>query len=133
MASGLLHKFLHLTNFRSPFLRTAVPSVAAAFALQAAVGVPSILAQSERFYDATGSATFLTVTLLSLYMPSLRVRAAASLAGVAKPPFPSLLAALGRGGDGSVNGFHWRQIALSAGVVFWSVRCARSSFSSLPT
>ncbi|KAI0116042.1 DUF1295-domain-containing protein [Hypoxylon sp. NC0597] len=118
MASSLLHKLLHLTNFQSPFLRTAVPSVAAAFALQTAVAIPSIVAQSERFYDASGSATFLAVSLLSLYLPSIRVRAAASLAGIPKPPFPSLLSALA----GSAGGFHWRQVALSAAVVFWSVR-----------
>ncbi|KAI1777440.1 DUF1295-domain-containing protein [Hypoxylon cercidicola] len=121
MASGLLHKFLHLTSFRSPFLRTAVPSVAAAFALQTAVGVPSILAQTERFYDASGSATFLAVTVLSLYLPSLRARAAASLAGAAKPPFPSLLSLL-TGAGRYAGGLHWRQVALSAAVVFWSVR-----------
>ncbi|KAI1380517.1 DUF1295-domain-containing protein [Hypoxylon crocopeplum] len=119
MATGLLHKLLHLTNFRNPLLRTAVPSVAAAFALQTAVAIPSVFTQSERFYDASGSATFLAVTLLSLYLPSLRARAAASLAGLPKPPFPSLLAnplAVYAGG------FHWRQVALSAAVVFWSVR-----------
>ncbi|KAI1102892.1 DUF1295-domain-containing protein [Jackrogersella minutella] len=118
MASGLLHKFLHLTNFRSPFLRTAIPGVAAAFALQAAVGVPSTLLQSERFYDASGSATFLSVALLSLYLPALRARAAASLAGLPRPPLPSLLHAF----TGRAGGFHWRQVALSAAVVFWSVR-----------
>ncbi|KAI0178717.1 DUF1295-domain-containing protein [Hypoxylon sp. FL1284] len=120
MASGLLNTFLRLTNFRSPFLRAAAPGVAAAFALQAAVGAPSILARSERFYDASGSATFLSVTVLSLYLPSLRARAAASLAGAAQPALPSLLGLLSAGGGGA--GFHWRQLALSAAVVFWSVR-----------
>ncbi|KAI1446144.1 DUF1295-domain-containing protein [Annulohypoxylon stygium] len=118
MASGLLQRLLHLTNFRSPFLRTAVPGVAAAFALQTAVAVPSILAQSERFYDASGSVTFLSVTLLSLYLPSLRTRAAAPLVGLPKPPLPSLLNAF----TGAAGGFHWRQVVLSAAVVFWSVR-----------
>lgn len=116
MASGMLHKFLHLTNFRNPFLRTVVPSVAAAFALQTAVAIPSIAAQSERFYDVSGSATFLTVTLLSLYLPGLRTRAAASLAGA---PLASLSSPFT-----ATAGFHWRQVALSAAVVFWSVRCA---------
>ncbi|KAI1387603.1 DUF1295-domain-containing protein [Hypoxylon trugodes] len=119
MASGLLSKSLHLTNFRSPLLRVAVPSVAAAFALQTAVAIPSIFAQSERFYDVSGSATFLTVTLLSLYLPSLRARAAATLAGAPKPPFPSLQSAFA---GNPASGFHWRQVALSAAVVFWSVR-----------
>ncbi|KAI1080054.1 hypothetical protein F5B20DRAFT_148933 [Whalleya microplaca] len=95
----LLQKFLHLTNFHSPLLRTAVPSVAAAFALQTAVAIPSIRAQSERFYDASGSVTFLAVTALSLYLPSLRARA------------PFAIAAL-----------NWRQLALSAAVAVWSIR-----------
>lgn len=124
MASGLLQRLLHLTNFRSPFLRTAVPGVAAAFALQTAVAVPSILAQSERFYDASGSVTFLSVTLLSLYLPSLRTRAAAPLVGLPKPPLPSLLNAF----TGAAGGFHWRQVVLSAAVVFWSVRCTTPFF-----
>ncbi|KAI1416409.1 hypothetical protein F5Y13DRAFT_153879 [Hypoxylon sp. FL1857] len=124
MASGVLHKLLDLTNFRNPFLRTAIPSVAAAFALQTAVAIPSIVAQSERFFDASGSVTFLAVTVLSLYLPSLRVRAAASLAGIPKPPFPSLLSAL----TGGPGGFHWRQVALSGAVVFWSVRCSSLLF-----
>ncbi|KAI0386486.1 DUF1295-domain-containing protein [Hypomontagnella monticulosa] len=117
MASGLFRNLvLHLTNFRSPLLRAAVPSVAAAFALQTAVAVPSIYVQSERFFDASGAVTFLSVTLLSLYLPSLRVRTAASLAGIPKPPFPNLFA------PGVGNAPHWRQLALSAAVVFWSVR-----------
>ncbi|KAL7621956.1 hypothetical protein AAE478_007457 [Parahypoxylon ruwenzoriense] len=116
-ATPLLHKLLHLTNFRSPLLRTAVPGVAAAFALQAVVGVPSVLARSERFYDAAGSATFLAVTLLSLYLPGVRARAAAAVA--AKPLWPGLLAPFAGPGAG---GAHWRQLALSAAVVLWSVR-----------
>ncbi|PHH81526.1 hypothetical protein CDD82_587 [Ophiocordyceps australis] len=67
---------LRLVNVRSPLLRTLVPSVAAAFALQACVAVPSVAAQSERFYDLSGSATVLAVGALSLYLPALRARAA---------------------------------------------------------
>lgn len=120
MTSSLLQNLLHITNFRNPFLRAAVPSVAAAFALQTAVAVPSILTQSERFYDASGAATFLAVSALSLYLPSLRARAAATLVGLPKPALPSILSVVG----GAGGGFHWRQIALTAAVVFWSVRCA---------
>ncbi|KAH9907594.1 hypothetical protein F4778DRAFT_778018 [Xylariomycetidae sp. FL2044] len=125
----LLHKLLHLTNFRSPFLRTMMPSVAAAFAIQTAVAVPSIATQSERFYDASGSVTFLTVTLLSLYLPSVRTRAAASLAGVGtKPGFPGLLAPFTQGGTA---GFNWRQVALSAAVAFWSIRLGSYLFQRI--
>ncbi|KAI1472962.1 DUF1295-domain-containing protein [Daldinia caldariorum] len=122
MASSFLLKFLSLTNFRGypPLLRTAIPSVAAAFALQTAVAIPSIAYQTERFYDVSGSATFLTVGLLSLYLPSLRARAAAALTGAPKPPLPSLSSSLTN--SAGVYSFHWRQALLSAAVVFWSIR-----------
>ncbi|OTB00285.1 hypothetical protein M426DRAFT_66247 [Hypoxylon sp. CI-4A] len=127
----MLQKLLHLTNFRSPILRTAIPSVAAAFALQTAVAIPSVAAQSERFFDASGSVTFLAVTVLSLYLPSLRARAAAAGGGAAaKPAFPSLLSAL-FAENGSGLGFHWRQVALSAAVVVWSVRLGTYLFQRI--
>ena len=50
----LIHSLLHATNFSNPFLRTLVPSVTAAFGIQAAVAIPSIALQSERFYDVSG-------------------------------------------------------------------------------
>jgi hypothetical protein len=110
----LTSSLLHLTNFRNPFLKTLLPSVGAAFAIQAAVSVPSILAQSEQFYDLSGSLTYISVTALSLYLPALRARAAASLAGKAKPAFPSLLDAFtGKGGQ---NGLNWRQVVISTAV-----------------
>ncbi|KAI1326567.1 hypothetical protein F5Y16DRAFT_374615 [Xylariaceae sp. FL0255] len=140
----LFQKLLHLTNYRSPFLRTAVPCAAAAFALQAAVALPSIPAQSDRFYDASGSATFLAVTLLSLYLPSLRARAAAAAAGLPKPAFPSLLQGLkglGAGeGAGAAGGagklglglaLNWRQVALSAAVGFWAFRLGTYLFDRI--
>lgn len=116
---GLLQTFLHITNFRSPFLRTLAPSAAAAFAIQTAFAIPSIAAQSERFYDASGALTFLSVTLLSLYLPSLRAQsagAATKLPGLLSPFFKSF----GTAGAGSLN---WRQVALSGAVAFWSIRC----------
>jgi hypothetical protein len=114
----LTSSLLHLTNFRNPFLRTLLPSVGAAFAIQAAVAVPSILAQSERFYDLSGSLTYISVTALSLYLPALRARAAASLAGKAKPAFPSLVDAFtGKGGQ---NGLNWRQVVISTAVAIVS-------------
>ncbi|KAK0113229.1 hypothetical protein ONS95_014924 [Cadophora gregata] len=116
----LLQTLLHVTNFRNPFLRTLVPSIATAFAIQGAVAVPSILAQSERFYDLSGSLTYLSVTALSLYLPTLRARAAASLAGTAKPALPSLLAAFT--GTGGPHGLNWRQVVLSTAVSIWATR-----------
>ncbi|KAL5329129.1 hypothetical protein ACEPPN_002639 [Leptodophora sp. 'Broadleaf-Isolate-01'] len=116
----LLQTLLHVTNFRNPFLRTLVPSIATAFAIQGAVAVPSILAQSERFYDFSGAITHLSVTALSLYLPTLRARAAASLAGTLKPGFPSLLAAFT--GTGGPHGLNWRQVVLSTAVSIWATR-----------
>lgn len=110
----LTSTLLHLTNFRNPFLKTLLPSVGAAFAIQAAVAVPSILTQSERFYDLSGSLTYISVTALSLYLPALRARAAASLAGKAQPAFPSLLDAFS--GNGGQNGLNWRQVVISTAV-----------------
>lgn len=117
----LTASLLHLTNFRNPFLRTLIPSVSAAFALQAAVAAPSIFAQTERFYDLSGSLTYLGVTALSLYLPTLRARAAAAAAGAVKPAFPRLLAAFS--GAGGPHGLNWRQVVLSAAVSIWATRC----------
>lgn len=116
----LVTSLLHLTNFRNPFLRILIPSISTAFAIQGAVAIPSILAQSERFYDLSGSLTYLSVTALSLYLPTLRARAAAAAAGAAKPAFPSLLAAFN--GTGGPNGLNWRQVVLSAAVTIWATR-----------
>ncbi|KAI1268111.1 hypothetical protein F5Y18DRAFT_278934 [Xylariaceae sp. FL1019] len=122
---GIIQYVLHATNFRSPLLRTVVPSITAAFALQTAVAIPSIALQSSRLYDVSSSATFLTCTLLSLYLPSLRIRDAVIGAGLPKPAFPSLLEALPKG-TGPLN---WRQVALSAAVVLYSVRLGSHLFS----
>ncbi len=116
----LVTSLLHLTNFRNPFLRTLVPSLAAAYGIQAAVAIPSILAQSDRFYDFSGSLTYLSVTALSLYLPTLRARAAAAAIGAARPKFPSLLAAFK--GTGGANGLNWRQVVLCTAVTVWATR-----------
>ncbi|KAK0628728.1 hypothetical protein B0T17DRAFT_489536 [Bombardia bombarda] len=114
----LLQSLLHLTNFKSPLLQTLVPSVAASFAIQTAFAIPSILAQSERFYDFSGSLTFLTVTALSLYLPALRARNASSVAAglvSGKASLSSLLF--------SANpNFNWRQTVLSGAVAIWATR-----------
>lgn len=117
---GLLQRLLHITNFRNPFLRTLVPSVGFVFALQLGVAGPSIALQSDRFYDVSGSLTYLAATALSLYLPALRARAAAALAGAPKPELPSLLAALT--GPGPSSAMNWRQVALSAALGMWATR-----------
>lgn len=116
----LLNSLLHATNFRNPLLRTLIPSVSTAFAIQVAVAIPSILAQSERFYDLSGSVTVLSITALSLYLPTLRVRSTAAAAGTANPAWPSLLTAF-TGTEGP-NSFNWRQVVLNAAVTIWATR-----------
>ena len=116
----ILSSVLAATNFHNPFLRTLVPSIGLAYGLQAAVAIPSILAQSERFYDLSGSLTYLSCTALSLYLPAIRARSAAALTGAPKPAWPSLANAL-RGAGGPL-GFNWRQVVLSAAVSVWASR-----------
>ena len=111
----------------SPFLRTLLPSVGLAYAIQAAVAVPSIALQSERFYDLSGSFTYLSCAALSLALPTLRARAAASAAGKAIPAFPSVVEALTKGVSGGAGGagvWTWRNIVLSAAVGLWAGRRA---------
>ncbi|KAF3761549.1 DUF1295-domain-containing protein [Cryphonectria parasitica EP155] len=115
---ALLQRLLHLTNFSSPLLRTAVPAVGTAFAIQAAFAVPSIAAQSERFYDFSGALTHISVVALSLYLPALRARYAGGAAAMAKP-LPSLLAPFTNPASAALN---WRQVALTVAVCVWAAR-----------
>lgn len=126
---SILHSFLTATNFRNPFLRNLVPSVGLAFGIQAAFAVPSILGQTERFYDLSGSLTYLSCTALSLYLPAIRARSAAAVVGAAKPAWPTLLSAFN--GTAGPHGFNWRQVVLSAAVSFWAAR--RELATSLPS
>lgn len=124
--AGLIRAFLNSTNYRTPLLRTVVPTVAAAFAIQGAVAFPSILAQTERYYDLSGSLTYLSCTALSLYLPVLRARAAAGGAGAVALGWPSILKSL-QGKSLAQGGFwDWRQLVLSAAVGIWATRCKNS-------
>ncbi|CAN8098425.1 unnamed protein product [Discula destructiva] len=114
---ALIQRLLHLTNFSSPFLRTAVPSVGAAFALQAAFAVPSIAVQSERFYDFSGALTNISVVALSLYLPALRAKYAGGTAAAAS--LPSLLTPFTNPGAAALN---WRQVTLTVAVTIWAAR-----------
>lgn len=109
---------LRLTAFRNPFLRTLVPSIGLAYAIQTAVGVPSIAGQTERFYDLSGSLTYLSCTALSLYLPTIRARHGASLVGAPLPAWPTVAAALK-----GTGGWDWRMVVLSAAVSLWAARC----------
>ncbi|KHN99067.1 uncharacterized protein MAM_02765 [Metarhizium album ARSEF 1941] len=108
----ILNHLLHITNFKSPLLRTIVPSVGAALAIQAAAAGPSVLASTERFFDISGSLTFLAVGALSLYLPQLRGSLGAK---AATPKLSSLLAA---------GAWNWRQLAVTAMAMTWAARRA---------
>lgn len=126
-----LRALSNATAFRSPLLRTLVPTVALAFGIQAAVAVPSIAFKSERFYDLSGSLTYLSCTALSLYLPVLRARAAASGLGQAAVGWPSLLnSVLGKSGlEG--GWWDWRQVVLSAAVGIWATRLGSFLFARI--
>lgn len=117
---ALVQKLLHLTNFSSPFLRTVVPSVSAAFAIQAAFAVPSIVAQTERFYDFSGAITNISIVALSLYLPALRAKYAGGTAAAASKALPSLLTPFT---NPAAAGLNWRQVALTGFVTLWAARC----------
>lgn len=125
---SLLHTALRLTSFHSPFLRTLIPSIALAYGIQAAVAIPSIFAQTERFYDASGSLTYISCAALSLYLPTIRARAAAAVAGTALPAWPSLFGSLTGNG---VNVFNWRQVLLTAAVTVWAARRMHTNSASV--
>ena len=112
-------RFLSLTNFKGPFLRTLVPSTCVVFAIQAGFAIPAIINRSDRFYDFSGSLTYLTVTALSLYLPAIRSN---YIAGVGLNTSLSGLSKIGTRAVES-GGFNWRQLALSFTVAFWAVRC----------
>ena len=116
----LLTSFLAATNYKNAFLRTLVPSVGLAFGVQAAVAIPSIAAGNEKYFDLSGSLTYLSCTALSLFLPAIRARSAAALTGAPKPNWPSLLSALN--GQGGPLGFNWRQVVLSGAVSIWAIR-----------
>ncbi|EXF79739.1 hypothetical protein COL5a_010225 [Colletotrichum fioriniae] len=124
---SLLQSLLHLTNFKSPLLRTLIPAVSAAYAIQAAFAVPSIIAQNERFYDFSGSLTYLSVTALSLYLPSLRAKYSSAVASSA--PLPGLLEAFTK--PGGVGALNWRQVVISGAVAFWAVRLGSYLFQRI--
>ncbi|KAF6832582.1 hypothetical protein CMUS01_06868 [Colletotrichum musicola] len=124
----LLQNLLHLTNFKSPLLRTLVPSISAAYAIQLAFAVPSILAQNEQFYDFSGSLTFLSVTALSLCLPTLRARYS-PVSTNASASLPSRLVSFA--GPGCPGALNWRQIALSGAVVLWAVRLGSYLFKRI--
>lgn len=119
----LFQTLLHATAFRTPLLRTLVPSVALAYGIQTAVAVPSIAAQTERFYDLSGSLTYISCTALSFFMPYLRARSTGAFAGglseYLSAPAP---------GQGL---WWWRHAMLSAAVGIWATRLGSFLFKRI--
>jgi len=99
-----------------------------AFGLQVATAIPSIAFQTERFFDISGSVTYISCAALSLYLPTLRARFAAA-PGAPLPPFPSLLQSLTS--KGGLNAWNWRQVLLSAAVTFWAARLGSFLFKRI--
>ncbi|KAF1363157.1 DUF1295-domain-containing protein [Lizonia empirigonia] len=110
----LLQTLLRATAFKNPLLRTLVPSLALAYGIQTAVAIPSIAAQTEKYYDLSGSLTYLSCVGASLALPYLRAHAAGQ-AG------KTLAEYLGSAGLGQGT-WWWRQAILSAAVGIWAAR-----------
>ncbi|KAK4503136.1 hypothetical protein PRZ48_006563 [Zasmidium cellare] len=126
--ASILHGVLNATNFRNPFLRTLIPSIGLAYGIQAAAAIPSIFLETERFYDLSGSLTYISCAALSLYLPTIRARLAAG-PGSTGPAWPSLLGSLVS--KGGVSAWNWRQVVLSAAVTFWAARLGSFLFSRI--
>ncbi|KAL7913306.1 DUF1295 domain-containing protein [Trichoderma velutinum] len=133
----LLDFLLHITDFHSPLLRSLAPCIATALAIQGAVAIPSVAAGSERFFDVSGSATFLAVGALSLYLPAMRARAAAYAAGAKLPGLPALLGSLrggaGAGADVAAGMLSWRQLVVTGMTAAWAVRLGSFLFYRILT
>ncbi|KAF2460584.1 hypothetical protein BDY21DRAFT_406415 [Lineolata rhizophorae] len=100
-----------ILGIKTPLLRTLVPCVGLAYAIQAGSALPSIAFRTERFFDTSAFLTYLSCTGLSLYLPAaLDARAAGAAA-------PSLLGALA-----APSSLNWRRAAVSAAAAAWSVR-----------
>lgn len=101
--TSLLQGLLHITDFGGPLSKTALPVVATCFAIQNAVGIPSIAAQTEHVYDLSGGWTFIAATAVSLLARVLRQTGS-------------------KDGSISLQDFNWRQLTMSGGVAIWALR-----------
>ncbi|KZM26069.1 uncharacterized protein EKO05_0005845 [Ascochyta rabiei] len=119
----LLQTLLRATAFKNPLLRTLVPSLALAYGIQTAVAVPSIAAQTEKYYDLSGSLTYLSCVGASLVLPYLRAQQAGAAAG-------GLAEYLSSKGLGQGT-WWWRQALLSAAVGIWATRLGTYLFSRI--
>lgn len=116
--TSLLQGLLHITDFGGPIRKTALPVVATCFAIQNAVGVPSVLAQTEHVYDLSGGFTFVVASAVSLLARVLRAR---KTGGDTAEGLSSL----------SLNDFNWRQLAMTGGLMLYATR--RETLPALET
>lgn len=98
-----------LSTLNGSALGTLKATIATAFGIQAACAAVAIPLQTEKFYDLSGSFTFISCTLVSLYYPALRN----------KTPLPSLLS------------FHPRQLAMSGFAILWAGRLGSFLFQRI--
>lgn len=99
---ALLQSLLHITDFQSPLLQTAVPAIATCFAIQNAVGIPSVLAQTEHVYDLSGGVTFVAASAASLLVRAARSSSGADELGLAS--------------------FDWHQLAVTGCTMVYATR-----------
>jgi hypothetical protein len=125
----ILSTILRLTYFRAPLLRTLLPTVALAYTLQTGIAIPSIVLQTERLYDLSGSFTYIACTAFSFFLPYLRARAMNKASGI--PWNLSFSDYWGAPAPGQ-EWWWWRQVVLSACVAVWAGRgkCIPSCFPS---
>ncbi|KAF2258031.1 DUF1295-domain-containing protein [Lojkania enalia] len=117
----ILQTLLRTNTFRIPLFRTLVPSVVLAYGIQTAVAIPSIAARTEKFYDLSGSLTYLSCTALSLFLPYLRARAAGNFSG-------GIAEYLSAPATGQAL-WWWRHVALSVCVWTWAARLGSYLFN----
>lgn len=101
--TSLLQGLLHITDFGGPVTKTALPVVATCFAIQNAVGIPSVLAQTEHVYDLSGGWTFVAGSAVSLLARVLRKTTRDAEGGIVKE-------------------LNWRQLAMTGGVMLYALR-----------
>ncbi|KAK3401895.1 hypothetical protein B0T20DRAFT_125815 [Sordaria brevicollis] len=118
---AIVQTFLELTNFASPLKQTIIPCIITAYAIQIAVAIPSIIYQSDRFFDASGLFTFFIINLLSLYLPAIRTKYADNNLGNVADAVKEGAKAVAAGTPLAIS-YNWRQLALSGAVAIWSVR-----------
>lgn len=119
----LIQTLLRATAFKNPLLRTLVPTAALAYGIQTAVAIPSIAAQTERYYDLSGSFTYLSCTALSLFLPYMRAKSTGAITG-------GLAEYLSSNGLGQGT-WWWRQAVLSAAVGIWATRLGSYLFQRI--